>query len=609
MFKSLLILFLSSFSFLSVAQSAYFKEYRKGISKLSSDKKIDSIVALPFEVMNSQTTEAIELYQEGLELAKKIKDNDRIGDMYHRLGAAYYYKGEYEISVESTLNAIKYFEKTNDTEKIGDVYAGLGHQMKRRNLPKAFEYMRKGISLLKSADAQLPLCAAYNNFGVLHEMNNDVDSALFYYFKGLDIINTYNDSLGIPYSLNNIGQAYMVKNEFKKAKPYLDEAFKMRSIRKDQNGMAENYGFYGDFYFKQNQFKKAIENYLNSLFISEQINYTYLSQTNAEQLAICYEKIGDFKNSLIYRKKYQAFKDQLLNEQSNKTIAQLEVQFDTEKKEKEIAQQNERISKHLAEMQQRNAILIGLSIAFILLITLAILIYRQQRYKQDRLREENRLKDAIAEEQTKNKLQEERLRISRDLHDNIGSQLTFLTSSMDNMKFISQEEKVTNKLTDLTTFTRSTIAQLRDTIWAMNKGNITIEDLQGRLLNYIEDAKKAVDDVAFEFNNVKTSDEFVFSATQGVSLFRIVQESINNSLKYALPSKITVNVEVDEKNVVFTITDDGIGFNQKEIVYGNGLKNMEQRANEIGAEFSLISTKELGTCISVRIQKDKLNAL
>src|SRR5690606_24480858 len=156
-------------------------------------------------------------------------------------------------------------------------------------------------------------------------------------------------------------------------KSFYDEAFKIRQLRNDRNGLAENYGLYGDYYFKQNQFEKAIENYLNSLAISEEINYTWLVQMNAEQLAIAYEKIGDYKNSLIYRKKFQAFKDQLLNEQSNKTIAELEIKFDTERKEKEIAQQQERINKHLAEVKQRNVILVGLSIAFILLIVLAVL--------------------------------------------------------------------------------------------------------------------------------------------------------------------------------------------------------------------------------------------
>lgn len=607
MFKNVIVIFLFFFNFSSFGQSNYIQKYKENIAQLSNKEKVDSIIALPFEIMNSQTVQAIELYNEGLAIAKNLKDDNRIGELHNLLGLAYYYKGDYEASVQSVLDAISFFEKVKNNEKIGAAYATLGHQMKRRNLPKAFEYMRKGIKILETVENKLPLNAAYNNFGVLYVMNNDIDSALYFYYKGLEIVEEVKDSVAIPYSLNNIGEAYVKLGDIKKAKPFYDEAYKIRQLRNDRNGLAENYGLYGDYYFKQNQFEKAIENYLNSLAISEEINYTWLAQMNAEQLAIAYEKIGDYKNSLIYRKKFQGFKDQLLNEQSNKTIAQLEIQFDTERKEKEIAQQQERINKHLAEVKQRNVILVGLSIAFILLIVLAVLIYRQQRYKQERLREENKLKDRIAEEQTKNKLQEERLRISRDLHDNIGSQLTFLTSSMDNMKFISKEEKVTHKLNDLTTFTRSTISQLRDTIWAMNKESLTIDDLQGRLLNYIEDARKSTEEVIFDLHKTEISDRIVFSATQGVNLFRIVQESINNALKYAAPSKIEVDISLNPTEVIFTVKDNGIGFSPEEIVYGNGLKNMEQRAKEIGAVFQLNSIKGSGTTIIVRIEKDKLN--
>ena len=181
---------------------------------------------------------------------------------------------------------------------------------------------------------------------------------------------------------------------------------------------------------------------------------------------------------------------------------------------------------------------------------------------------------------------------------------------MDNMKYmVKEEEKMTTKLTDLTVFTRSTISQLRDTIWAMNKESITIEDLQGRLFNYMEEAKKTVDDVQFHFSKAETIENVVFSATQGVHLFRIVQESINNALKYALPSVIKVEVVEDDRFIVISIEDDGVGFHQAEVKLGNGLKNMEQRANEIGGSFSLVSEKDKGTTITIRLSKNKLNVV
>ena len=77
----------------------------------------------------------------------------------------------------------------------------------------------------------------------------------------------------------------------------------------------------------------------------------------------------------------------------------------------------------------------------------------------------------MAKIETQNKLQEQRLRISRDLHDNIGAQLTFIISSIDNLKFgfTDISEKLGSKLSNISSFTQQTIYELRDTIWAMNK--------------------------------------------------------------------------------------------------------------------------------------------
>ena len=87
-----------------------------------------------------------------------------------------------------------------------------------------------------------------------------------------------------------------------------------------------------------------------------------------------------------------------------------------------------------------------------------------------------------------NKLHEQRLAISRDLHDNIGAQLTFIISSVDSLKyaFADGNPKLEDKLNNISSFTKETIYELRDTIWAMNKEEITIEDLKTRISNFIE---------------------------------------------------------------------------------------------------------------------------
>ena len=185
----------------------YFDSLATHLKTVPQKEQIEIIKAIPFDKMNSNTAAAVKLYKQAINLSS---DKSALAYLNEQLAIAYYYKGDYDLSVQTSLQAIKHYEQLNNHLKEGSVYASLGYQMKRRNLPKAFDYMRKGIYLLEQINDQKALSAAYNNFGVLHEMDNDMDSALFYYQKGLVIVEQLNDSIGIPYSLNNIATAYVI---------------------------------------------------------------------------------------------------------------------------------------------------------------------------------------------------------------------------------------------------------------------------------------------------------------------------------------------------------------------------------------------------------------
>jgi Signal transduction histidine kinase len=215
----------------------------------------------------------------------------------------------------------------------------------------------------------------------------------------------------------------------------------------------------------------------------------------------------------------------------------------------------------------------------------------------------------LARIETQNKLQEQRLRISRDLHDNIGSQLTFIISSIDTLKygFSDASEALSGKLTSISEFTSHTIYELRDTIWAMNKNNITLEDLQARITNFIEKAKTAAQVTSFEFKvESANADTITLTSVTGMNMYRIIQEAVNNSLKYAIASHISVTISEEKDAFSMEIKDNGIGFDIKTVALGNGLSNMKKRAHDIKALLVIDSQIEAGTVIKVRLPKKKL---
>ncbi len=600
--KKLIYFFLIVLSPHSWGQENYLDSIDRIIHSLSGEQKIDAVINIPFDKLNSNIKASILLANETLKEAKAINDVERTAETERILSIIYYYDGDYDASTKSALSAIKNFESIKNYSKAGDLYAILGYQMKRRNITKAFNYMKTGIDYLEK-DKNLPsLSAAYNNIGVLYEMSNDYDSALIFYNKGLEIVESLNDSIGLPYSYNNLSALYLLKNDFKKSEEYLDKSFEIRNRRNDLNGMAENYQFYGDLYAKQNKTDLALSNYQKAFEIGEKIEYPYICQRTQEELSKLYEKKGNFEAALYAQKKATYFKEQILNEQTNKTIAQLEIEFDTEKKEKELIQKDLNFQQAEQEVERKSFRLLILAIITVLIILIAAIIYRQQKYKNNELIEKNKLQKLIADEKLKNELNEERLRISRDLHDNIGSQLTFITSSVENIKYLNKDAKVTPRLSQISDFTKSTINQLRDTIWAMNKSAISMDDLHKRILNFVNQAQDFAPSIQFDFEVPPNNQDYLLNAEQGITVFRIIQEAVNNSIKYANASQIKTTLKTCENEICIQIKDNGIGFDSKNVLLGNGMNNMNERAQEIEANLLIHSELNKGTLVEIKLK-------
>ena len=198
-------------------------------------------------------------------------------------------------------------------------------------------------------------------------------------------------------------------------------------------------------------------------------------------------------------------------------------------------------------------------------------------------KKEFELQTAIEKIDYQNRLQEQRLSISRDLHDNIGAQLTFIISSIHTLKstFKIEDHNINNKLNNISNFTKDTITELRDTIWAMNNAEITFSEMNKRILNFLSKAQNSFENVNFTFNVDPSLENMKFSSSEGMNIYRIIQEAVNNSLKYSHAKNINIEVKNIQNDILVEIFDDGKGFDEKEITPGSGLLNMKKRASEI----------------------------
>lgn len=593
-----LFLFISTMGF---SQVNYLDSLAKEMEKLSLEDQISTALNIPYDKIIANTDAAETLYLKLTDKKAAIAPKD-LAEIYGKLALVNSYLGNYDKRMEYSLKAIKIYEEIGDEVLLGNAYGGLGYSLRTRDLDKALLYMRKAIHLLEKNQDSVGLNPTYDNYGVLMENAGKVDSAIYYYHLALGIKRAQKDSIGIPFALGHLAGAHAVKKEFEKSKAFLDEAYHIRTKRNDVYGIAETSVQYADFYFSQGKYAEAAPWYKKSYEQAIANNYVHLAQYASSLLSECLEKTNQPNEAIKYLKISHDLKDSLLNEKSNKAMAQLEIQYETEKKEKLLAEQEVMLTKEQLRVKQRNYTLLGLGLVLIFILVLSYYIYKQQKFKQQKLIEENRLKDELAKITLQNQLHQERTRISRDLHDNIGSQLTFIISSVDNMGYLfkTADEKLRERLTGIADFSRTTITQLRDTIWALNKDEISFEDLKSRLFNYIENAKIVKENITFNFE-VNVNQKISFNAIEGVNIFRIVQEAINNSLKYSAATKIEVLLYEENGKLCLSVEDDGIGFNVEKVNLGNGLENMKNRASSINADFVLDSTPDKGTKIILKM--------
>jgi signal transduction histidine kinase/Tfp pilus assembly protein PilF len=564
----------------------------------SNHKKIDSINNLPFEVRLKDAAILDKVYLKNAEESAKIHYDLGEAKSYSNLSLVYYYQGKYEKDLAYSLKAIHIFEKLNDLENLSLEWGELGYRMKKRNLEKAIQYMQKSKQIAEKNNLQKPLLSIYNNYGVLKEMKVEYDSALFYYEKGLALKQKINDQVGIPYSLNNIAGVFVLRKQFDKAEENYQKALEIRKKINDTVGIAENYSYLGDLHLMQKDFKKAIGFYQKSTEITDKHKYLGLSQDSYRKISECFENLGEHQNALQNFKKFSELKDSLINQETNSKIAELEVKFDTNEKEKQLLQKQAEV--------ETSRIKFSVAIVFAILASIiGFLFYRQQRLKNKQQHQEFELKSAMAQIESQNKLQEQRLSISRDLHDNIGAQLTFIISSLENTKFgiPNLETAVEKRLDKISDFTRNTIVELRDTIWAMNKADFTMEDLSSRIFNFVEHAQSANQNILFNFSIDENLKNKKFSSVVGVNLYRTIQESLNNAMKYANASHIVINAEKFQEGLKIEIKDDGKGFDTENVDVGNGLLNMKKRMEEIGGNFSINSEIGKGTSVNVELLK------
>jgi len=548
------------------------------------------------------------LYHFGVADSLYAKDNDSLGVLISKNNKAnvYQIQGKYDEAITNLLDAARNVDTTQYLYIKAELYqnvSALYHQVGEDSL--SFEFAKKALKLaLANTDYPQDIVLAYVLMAHRYIERSDINAAENAINKAAYWIDKEHLT-----SLSHViagakGNLLVAKRSFDKAKPFLENAisqseerglneFELFSLRKN---LALTYR-------ELKEYDKAEELLGSMLIAAKEANRLDDQMDIYQELALNQEANGNPKGALQNIRAYQQLNDSIFGAEKQEIIKDALIKYQTLEKEKELL-----ATQAVLEKSERQKLMLygGLAIT-ILIAFLVYLFYNQQRLRNRQLKKEVELKEALSRIEIQNQLQEQRLRISRDLHDNIGSQLTFVTSSLDNLKFRIGDSAtlVSTKLTSISDFTTQTIYELRDTIWAMNKESISLEDLKTRISNFIQLAGKAMEGVRFAFHADENDTGFEMPSLYGMNVYRIIQEGVNNALKHSQAQHIDVYLNHEDALITLKVIDDGKGFELKDDAHVNGLNIIQKRAKDIGGEALIHSEIGKGTEIRVKAPSPK----
>jgi len=339
--------------------------------------------------------EALEAFQKALTILERIGDQQKIAECHNNIGTIHADQGRYAEALESYQKALAIRERIGDQRGIAASYNNIGNiHAKQRRHAEALEAYQKALAIQERIGDQQGIAASYNNIGAINVDQGRYDEALEAYQKALTIRERIGDQRGIATSYNNIGNIHYVQGRYAKALKAFQKALAISEHIGDQESIALSYDNIGILYQAQDlyaiarsYFQKALP-IAQSLGLQDQLDniYLHLAQTDSALAASGLTHL--WKSAYLHHRLYAAYKDSVRNEESIRKQAQLESQYEYDKKISLLKAQQEK-ERALAQAQfqrqkaERNALLAILAVVLLALSTMA--------YFQILLRRKNRL--------------------------------------------------------------------------------------------------------------------------------------------------------------------------------------------------------------------------
>jgi signal transduction histidine kinase len=497
---------------------------------------------------------AIYHYGQSLAMFEKLKKYRKIPRIYANIGNIYQHQKMYDIALEYANKTLMADLKIKDTLKliIDNVNLSVIY-FEKKNHPAKEKCNKEAYRLaILIKNPHLSMVTSIN-MGEMFKDKKQYDSCLYYLSKANKFALDYGSEDMKTEILIRLADAYEQKKDFQKALIFLNLALRNKAI--------------SNITLEKKQFLLSLKMKI----------YNGVGKfKEASELFVEYEKLTDSTTNIATQEKVLEFNNKLKKAESEKVILSKEV-----------------------EINKQKTWLYLLSISGIALLLLGFLYYRYQNKKQEaksqRIKLLEKENEFVAVKSSLEGQLNERVRISKEIHDDLGSSLTSISLLTEVLKTKVDGIKVP-EVAKISATSARMVDSMNEIVWALNVHNDTLDSLVAFIRKYARDFLQDTSiKLVFEED---VNQDFTLQGNVRRSIYLVVKEAINNVVKHADAQQVKLNIQANDNKLTIVIEDDGKGINEeKKSAFGNGLRNMKQRIEDIGGTFAMYQTK--GMVVSI----------
>ncbi len=537
----------------------------------------------------SDVEEALDYLRQGVQLARESKDaeeprfDERIGRIYANLmkfdSASLYfekamtgyvakgdktgeasawfkksyisrYEGKLEESLGYNLKALAIMEALKDERGISRAYEEISHDLYEQNKgDEALVYAKKSIALAEKIDNKSQLLYSLGAAGMASFKTKDFEAA----YQFLNRVVTLAKEMGLHPGelaplLNDRGNALKLLERYPEA--LADYKLALAYSRSaEMNGVTLSVeANIGDIYMRMGKYAEALPYKLSAIEGFEKIGFKTNLPENYLHTSVIYEKLGDYKSSLAYHKKYQVEKDSLVSIEKDQMMSSLLTKYETAEKDSRLAVQDAQISR-------QNTVQWAISGIALLLGLVLFLLYRNFRQKQKSNTTLSATNGLLEKKNKENEL------LLKEIHHRVKNNLQTISSLLN-----LQSAGITD------TNALEAVQESQSRVRSM--GLIHQKLYQGDQLATVEmkDYFKTMGETLFHAFGMKEQqvalnvnmEEVGLDVDTAIPVGLIVNELVTNALKYAFPEGRSGTVEIslqtqDDNTLTLRVKDDGVG--------------------------------------------------